>query len=311
MVTSSTSSSVSTTSSTSSQSSTSSSSSQTITSTSTSSSSAQPSQTATDSSSQSTTSSSSSSSSTGSTSQSTTSMTSVTSSSTSTSTSSTSSTTSADPRYTTLGCYTDNGSGRTLGVSLSSSSSNTPAECASRCSAQNYRYSGTEYSHECYCDNYIRNSAAPASDPTTCNTKCSGDSSQICGGGNRITILQDTQWQQTFFVRQSYSTWNLVSCYVDKVSPRTLPQSYSVVGGSSNETIANCLDACTAGGAMYCGAEYSSECYGSTTAPDSSLALTGDPLTQGCTMPCSGNSTESCGGSARVLVYINNGTASM
>lgn len=160
--------------------------------------------------------------------------------------------------------------------------------------------------YRCYCDNTIRSNGAPAS--SGCNMACSGDKKQICGGSNRLSLVQDTTWVQTFFARTSFNTWNLMSCYVDSGSTRTLGAGIGMPGGSSNTTIANCLTACQASGYTYCGAEYAQECYGSVNAPSASLALSGDPLLQGCSMACKANSTESCGGSSRILIYINNGT---
>lgn len=65
-----------------------------------------------------------------------------------------------------------------------------------------------------------------------------------------------------------------MSCYVDSTSSRTLPNgvSLSAFGGANNATIANCLDACAAGGYVYCGEEYYSECYGSSSAPTGNVA---------------------------------------
>jgi len=137
---------------------------------------------------------------------------------------------------------------------------------------------------------------------------CTGDATQTCGGPNRLSIVQDTTWTQTFFARPSYSTWNLVSCFTDSTSSRTLASGVGIAGGASNATVANCLDACRAQGYLYCGAEYYSECYGAKTI-NSSLAIGGDPLAAGCSYACSGNKTEACGGSNRILVYVNNGTA--
>lgn len=98
-----------------------------------------------------------------------------------------------------------------------------------------------------------------------------------------------------------------MACYTDS-STRTLSKGVSITGGGNNMTIANCLDGCAKSGLTYCGAEYYSECYGSATQPATSLALSGDPLANGCNYDCKGNSTEACGGANRILVYVNNGT---
>ena len=141
---------------------------------------------------------------------------------------------------------------------------------------------------------------------------CAGDSKQKCGAGNRLSVYSDANWVQTFFATPSYSTWNLMGCYVDSTSARSLGTavSLSAFGGASSATIANCVSACQAQGFTYCGAEYYSECYGSKTAPATSLASGSDPLSAGCSYACKGNSTESCGGSNRIIIYTNNGTAS-
>lgn len=141
--------------------------------------------------------------------------------------------------------------------------------------------------------------------------KCSGDSTQVCGAGNRLSVVVDNTWRQTFFAATSYQTWNLVACYVDSTGSRTLKSSVSLsaFGGAGNATIGNCMDACAANGYTYCGAEYYFECYGDNVAPtDDKIAPGADPLAAGCKFPCNGNSTEACGGSNRVLVYVNNGT---
>ncbi|QIW97506.1 hypothetical protein AMS68_003024 [Peltaster fructicola] len=202
-----------------------------------------------------------------------------------------------------VGCYTDGGT-RAFTYSNGSSSSTTPQGCAQTCRALGYRYAGTEYSSECWCDNYL--TSAKASD-TDCANTCSGDAKQNCGGGYRLSVTQDINWKQTLFTRQKYSSWNVVGCYQDNVNSRVLGSVVTVVGGNSNTTIANCLTACAASGYKYCGAEYASECYGSSTAPTTSV-LSGDPLAAGCNYACAANSTEACGGSSKITIYINNGT---
>ena len=103
-----------------------------------------------------------------------------------------------------------------------------------------------------------------------------------------------------------------MACYTDGTSSRLLKTSVSLAasGGGANATIGHCMDACASNGFKYCGAEYYAECWGSKTAPaDSKIAPGADPLAAGCNFPCKGNSSEACGGSDRILVYINNGTA--
>ncbi|PSK50339.1 Kremen protein 1 [Elsinoe australis] len=205
-----------------------------------------------------------------------------------------------------LGCYTDI-SPRTFPLQLYSNSTNTPTQCALACRASGYKYSGTEYSSECWCSN-----AAPTTSPVgSCTMPCAGDKSQICGGANRLSVAVDSNWVQTFFARQSYGVWSSLGCYTDGVGGRTLGQGLTPLrGGAGNATVANCLDACAAAGLGWCGVEYYSECYGAKTAPKAELALSGDVLANGCSFKCKGNSSEACGGANRVQVFVLNGTTS-
>jgi hypothetical protein len=173
------------------------------------------------------------------------------------------------------------------------------------CQTKGYKYSGTEYANECWCGNSAPSSPAPESQ---CNMACKGDSTQKCGAGNRLSVVSDDSWKQTFFATQNSGPWNLMGCYTDSTAKRSLANSVSLAayGGDANATISNCVQACQARGFTYCGAEYYSECYGSNSAPSTSLATGSDPLAAGCNYPCKGNSSESCGGSSRIIVYTTN-----
>lgn len=235
------------------------------------------------------------------------------SSSTSTvATSSTSASSTLPSGFSYVGCFADSSTGtRALPVSNGTSSTQTPQQCAQNCRAMGYKYSGTEYANECYCGNYVPTNNVTGSD---CNMPCKGDSTQDCGAGNRLSVVVDSTYSQTFFARQSYNNWNLVGCYSDSTAKRSLANgvSLSAFGGANNATIANCMQACQARGFTYCGEEYYSECYGSNTPPTTSKVAGDDPLAAGCNYPCKGNSTESCGGSGKIIVYstLNNATAS-
>lgn len=55
---------------------------------------------------------------------------------------------------------------------------------------QHIRYAGLEAGAECYCGTQYTNwlyTAVGAAD-TDCNMRCGGNSSQMCGGGSRISI---------------------------------------------------------------------------------------------------------------------------
>ncbi|KAI5199776.1 hypothetical protein E4T39_06075 [Aureobasidium subglaciale] len=218
--------------------------------------------------------------------------------------SSTSASLSLPTGFASYGCFVD-GNPRALAYSAGSKSDNTPYKCASTCQSLGYKYAGTEYGSECWCANTAPSTSTKATD---CNMPCAGDNTQTCGAGNRLSVYVDNTWTNKFSARPSYGNWNLMACYVDGTDGRVLPTGVSMTGGADNATIANCLDACTRSGLTVCGAEYYQECYGANVVPASKYIAGSDPLTSGCNYPCTGNKTEACGGSSRILVYINNGT---
>ena len=76
-----------------------------------------------------------------------------------------------------VGCYKDT-SAFDLDGFLERSQSNTPQRCIETCRAKSFKYAGVQYSESCLCGNsYGKYGAAD-----NCNMKCTGDSSQICGG---------------------------------------------------------------------------------------------------------------------------------
>ena len=79
-----------------------------------------------------------------------------------------------------LGCYGDRGrtSGRDLTGFSSNDSQMTTEKCVSRCREKGFLYAGTQNGTWCFCGN-MYGSYGPAD---TCDTKCGGNRSQICGG---------------------------------------------------------------------------------------------------------------------------------
>ncbi|KAM0548193.1 hypothetical protein ACHAPJ_009991 [Fusarium lateritium] len=90
--------------------------------------------------------------------------------------------------YTSIGCYTEATSGRALpngrGVD-----SPTVANCVQACSNDNFVYAGVEYGGECYCGNSFSDGSVPAP-LTDCGMTCNGNSSEYCGGPNRLNVYQ-------------------------------------------------------------------------------------------------------------------------
>jgi len=110
----------------------------------------------------------------------------TTSTSTTTTTTSTTTTTTMTCSTATLqGCFADNPSMRTFpfvpqGI--------TPAQmtiemCQAACSGDGYKYFGLEYAQECYCGQSL-----PTVTANQCNFPCTGNSAEICGGPNSLSV---------------------------------------------------------------------------------------------------------------------------
>jgi len=204
--------------------------------------------------------------------------------------------------WSSLGCYLDNVGGRTLtSASYTDPVNMTVENCVNFCNGQNYIYAGVEYAQECYCGNSISNGGAPASS-TDCSTRCTGNANELCGAGNRL----DLYWSGAApppppSIEPSSGSWVSLGCYSDNVNGRALTFGTSPVGGASKNSVESCTAACSAAGYSLAGMEYSDECY-----CGNAIVNGGAPAAaSSCSMVCSGNSSEFCGGPNRLNVYSN------
>ncbi|KAJ1025960.1 hypothetical protein NDA16_002585 [Ustilago loliicola] len=235
---------------------------------------------------------------------------STTSSSSSTTSSSSSPAAPAATGFTALGCYLDEVNARSLSyTAYQNNKTNTVDGCSATCRSKGYRFSGTEYGGECYCDNFLLNNAYSSGPGATgCTYLCSGNSSQVCGGSGRINIVQDTTWKQQLFTVNQSGKWTFNDCYADSSSARVL--NVTLYQNNYQSTVETCLFACAAKNLTVCGVQYGNECYGSVALPSTSAKApaqgANDPLERGCSFKCAGNSTQACGGSSRMNVFTFN-----
>ncbi|KAM7223227.1 putative fungistatic metabolite [Rhypophila decipiens] len=91
--------------------------------------------------------------------------------------------------------------------------------------------------------------------------------------------------------------WTYQGCYTD-VAGRTIGAAgYADAVGMTNQA---CIAFCSSKGFQYAGTEYSQECFcGESLAPAATVAA-GD-----CTMACSGNATQPCGGPSRLSLFYS------
>lgn len=157
-------------------------------------------------------------------------------------------------------CYTD--VGRTINAaSYTDGTKMTQEACVKYCDGKGYAYAGVEFSTECYCGNTLAagSAAAPAAD---CGQACSGDATEACGGGNRLTLFYNPNANvpPPPVTNPGPPGWTSKGCYSEGTNGRTLANGVATTGGSAALTVALCTTACKNGGYKYAGVEYSGEC---------------------------------------------------
>ena len=85
-------------------------------------------------------------------------------------------------------CVFDNPNDRVLNGHFFTSSEMTVEMCLKTCRQKKYRYSGLQWQIECYCGNEPTNGFDWAW-LNKCDTKCAGDSNQICGGSGAMSVF--------------------------------------------------------------------------------------------------------------------------
>lgn len=196
--------------------------------------------------------------------------------------------------WTYQGCYSDSISNRVLsGASEPNPNIVTQEYCIEYCSQTDggYSFAGVEYGKECYCGHQLASSSAKEAD-TDCYMPCAGNSSESCGGPNRLNLFSTGISPAT---NPGPSGWKSLGCYSDSTNSRTLKNAESIPGGV---TVAKCTAKCQQIGYLYAGVEYGVECY-----CDDQIQNNASPLSSGCSMACAGNSSEYCGGANSLNLY--------
>ncbi|KAK7696501.1 hypothetical protein QCA50_001159 [Cerrena zonata] len=217
-----------------------------------------------------------------------------------------------------LGCFSDNGGSRTLGNQFQPTGNFSVETCTDTCFNNGYPLAGMEFADECYCDTDFRNGGAstPLAD---CNMPCAGNSSEFCGGPNRLNVYNFTGTlphgptppaggggggggggTPVFPATDLPAPWEYAACYVDGAHGRVFPNE---LADNSNLTIESCIASCSAQNFTLAGAEFSVQCFcGNTLINGATLGQEAD-----CNMGCGGNATEACGGPNRLSVYTATG----
>ncbi|KAJ7720041.1 hypothetical protein B0H16DRAFT_1793954 [Mycena metata] len=215
--------------------------------------------------------------------------------------------------WTSLGCYSDNVNGvRSLPNGIAVAGPFSLEGCTAACFAAGYPLSGSEYANQCFCGTTI--GAGAASTPVTdCNMLCAGNSQELCGGPNRLSMYNYTGPGRptgpvgggggggggpttVFPVTNLPKPWTYVGCFVDNAHGRIISNEQP---DNAQLTIQSCVQACSSQNFTVAAAEYGVQCFcGDELIAGAALAPASD-----CNMGCGGNTTEACGAGNRMSVY--------
>ncbi|KAF5348257.1 hypothetical protein D9756_010540 [Leucocoprinus leucothites] len=213
-----------------------------------------------------------------------------------------------------LGCWTDavNGAPRSLSVGMGVNGPMTDELCTAACFQNGYPLAGTEFAGECYCGTAL-NAAATKANDADCNMVCNGNSSETCGGPNRLNVYNYTGTDlpanpgggnqggggpaTVFPVLSGLPTgWAYNACWVDNAHGRILQNQ---IPDTQTMTVESCIHACAAQNFTVAGLEFSTQCF----CGPNLVAGAVPALESSCNMGCAGNATEACGGPSRTSVY--------
>ena len=228
-----------------------------------------------------------------------------------------------------IGCYTEATNTRALSGLQNPvpGNQNTLEVCAAACAG--YPYFGVEYAGECefslfrlllivsnriigYCGSVLNSGSVIApggSSPALngCSMTCAGNSSEYCGGGNRLNVYHTNSTAATSTSASATSTavptptgpitvgnftgWAYLGCYSEGTTGRALSDLQNPIP-AANVSVESCAIACSK--YAYFGVEYAQECYcGQSVGAGSALVTGSSPGVTGCNLACAANSTVS------------------
>jgi hypothetical protein len=198
-----------------------------------------------------------------------------------------------------LGCYTDGGDGgRTLSNASFAGSTVSIDTCAAFCRQNSYPVFGMEYSSECYCGYAPKVQSTLVSDGD-CRMPCAGNSSQICGAGNRLSM-----WNTTLAASIRVGTTNskvkqttYMGCWTEGKGALAMSLSKTT---DKAMTIDLCTAYCRGKGFVYAGLENGQDCYCNNDGPSNGSTKVDET---NCNSACKGNQFQTCGGSNKLNVF--------
>ncbi|KAK5663734.1 hypothetical protein OQA88_4165 [Cercophora sp. LCS_1] len=194
-----------------------------------------------------------------------------------------------------IGCHRDNVGGiRSINSKNTADDDMTLEFCADFC--EGYNFFGTEYGRECFCSWTLDTPALKVTE-SDCSMACASNSAQICGNGDRLTVYNNTIFQEpppapSHAPRAGDYAW--AGCYSEATVGRAL-----TLATTADDDMDPAFCAAFCEDSDYMGVEYGRECFcGNTLEAGSTLQATGD-----CNMLCAGNAFQFCGAGGRLDLY--------
>ncbi|KAJ2980318.1 hypothetical protein NUW58_g6975 [Xylaria curta] len=195
------------------------------------------------------------------------------------------------------GCYTEGVNGRAFINRQEDSNNLTIQSCVSTCIAAGYSVAGLEYASQCFCDNFLRN-GANLTDAADCSMSCTGDASQKCGAGNRLSVFSNdtlvVYQPPTALTDNLPGSWEYYGCVIDTLNPRLLPWMSIDL---QNTTIEACIAGCSRFGYSAGGVEYGYQCF------CGDIKTVTKSAESDCNIACPGDPHHLCGGGQRLSYY--------
>lgn len=196
--------------------------------------------------------------------------------------------------YTEIGCIAEGTSGRALTAASFSNNNMTRGACVSYCQAFGFPFAGVEFGLDCYCGTSMQNGASNTTllADSSCGMPCANNTYENCGGSNTLTLFNNPRMYPSVALPTG---WVATGCKTEATSGRALTGYYFTSSAMTNEL---CITTCQSKGYTMAGAEFANECYCGDSFATGSVKADGT-----CTMPCAGNSLESCGAGNRLTTF--------
>lgn len=135
-------------------------------------------------------------------------------------------------------------------------------------------------------------------DAGQCSLPCDGNKTEVCGGDTAVNVYQDPTFLPV--ADATVDEYVALGCYTDGSSLGKALFYQQAMADTSAVTTEACLTKCLAGGFPFAGTEYARECYCGVVLGNDTAVV--DPAE--CAMPCTGNSSQICGGPDRLSLYV-------